>query len=210
MCVLDVGSGLCGPARTLASAFGCTVEVLDITEEFCRASEMLTVRTGLSNLLSFRHGSALKMSYPDTGFDVAWTQHSSMNITDQERLYAEIQRVLHPSGGLALHEILARPVSPIHLPVLWAQDPGLSHLRPPEKVPPSQRHRFRRASVDRRDNTRRAMAPGAVRNDAPRTTTAQSPPHVRRRLRHDVTQPGAQPELAPDLHSPRGLRATPA
>ncbi len=29
---LDVGGGLGGPARTLASEFGCTVEVLDITE----------------------------------------------------------------------------------------------------------------------------------------------------------------------------------
>jgi ubiquinone/menaquinone biosynthesis C-methylase UbiE len=134
MRVLDVGSGLCGPARTLASTFGCTVEVLDITEEFCRASEMLTARAGLSNLLSCRHGSALEMSYPDAGFDVAWTQHSSMNITDQERRYAEVRRVLHPSGRLALHKILGGPVSPIHLPVPWARDPGLSHLRPPEEV----------------------------------------------------------------------------
>src|SRR5215210_7527861 len=48
MRVLDVGGGLGGPARTLASVFGCTVEVLDITEEFCRAGAALTVRTGLS------------------------------------------------------------------------------------------------------------------------------------------------------------------
>jgi 2-polyprenyl-3-methyl-5-hydroxy-6-metoxy-1,4-benzoquinol methylase len=32
MRVLDVGGGLGGPARTLASAFGCSVEVLDLTE----------------------------------------------------------------------------------------------------------------------------------------------------------------------------------
>jgi sarcosine/dimethylglycine N-methyltransferase len=112
MRVLDVGGGLGGPARTLASAFGCSVEVLALTEEFCRAGEMLTARTGLADLVCFRQGNALKMRYPGAGFDVAWTQHSSMNIADKERLYAEIQRVLRPGGRLALHEILAGPVSP--------------------------------------------------------------------------------------------------
>ena len=134
MRVLDVGGGLGGPARTLASAFGCSVEVLDITEEFCRAGAALTARTGLSNLVSFRHGSALDMPYPEVSFDTAWTQHSSMNIADKERLYTEIHCVLRPGGRLAMHEILAGPISPIHLPVPWARVPALNHLRPPEEV----------------------------------------------------------------------------
>jgi ubiquinone/menaquinone biosynthesis C-methylase UbiE len=134
MQVLDVGGGLGGPARTLASEFGCALEVLDLTEEFCRAGEVLTARTGLADLVSFRHSSALEMPYPNATFDVAWTQHSSMNIADKERLYVEIRRVLRPGGRLAMHEILAGEVSPIHLPVPWARDPSLSHLRPPEEV----------------------------------------------------------------------------
>ncbi len=134
MRVLDVGGGLGGPARTLTSEFGCAVEVLDITEEFCRAGEVLTARAGLGDRVSFRHGSALEMPYPDAGFDVAWTQHSSMNISDKERLFAEMRRVLNPGGRLALHEILAGPLSPIHLPVPWARDPALSHLLPPAQI----------------------------------------------------------------------------
>jgi ubiquinone/menaquinone biosynthesis C-methylase UbiE len=132
--VLDVGGGLGGPARTLASAFGCAVEVLDITAEFCRAGEMLTARTGLSALVSFRHGSALEMPYPDASFDIAWAQHTSMNIANKERLYKEIHRVLRPGGRLALHEILAGPASPIYLPVPWARHPELDHPRPPDEV----------------------------------------------------------------------------
>jgi SAM-dependent methyltransferase len=134
MRVLDVGGGLGGAARTLASVFGCTVEVLDITEEYCRTGAALTVRTGLSDLVSFRQGSALDMPYPDGSFDVVWTQHSSMNIEDKERLYREIHRVLRPGGRLALHEILAGPTSPIHFPVPWARDPSISHLQPPETL----------------------------------------------------------------------------
>ena len=134
MRVLDVGGGLGGPARTLASEFGCAVEVLDLTEEFCRTGEMLTARTGSSDLVSFRHGSALDMPYSNASFDLVWTQHSSMNIADKERLYAEIHRVLKPGGRLALHETLAGPVSPIHFPVPWARQPEISFLRPAEEV----------------------------------------------------------------------------
>lgn len=134
MRILDVGGGLGGPARTLAAEYGCPVEVLDLTEEFCRAGEALTAMTDLSVLVSFRRGDALDMPYPDGTFDVAWTQHSSMNVPDKKRLYGEIQRVLRPGGRLALHEIMAGKTSPIHFPVPWAREPHLSHLQPPETV----------------------------------------------------------------------------
>ena len=134
MRVLDIGGGLGGPARTLASEFGCAVEVLDLTEEFCRAGGVLTARTGLDDRVSGQHGNALEMPYPDAGFDVAWMQHGSMNIPDTERLYAEIHRILRPGGRLALHEILAGPVSPIRFPVPWARDPTLNHLHHPAQT----------------------------------------------------------------------------
>ena len=134
MRVLDVGGGLGGPARTLATEIGCSVEVLDVTEEFCRAGDILTTRTGLGDLVSFRHASALDVPHPNASFDAVWMQHSSMNIADKERLYAEIHRVLRPGGHLALHEIMAGPVAPIHFPVPWARGPEISFLRPPEEV----------------------------------------------------------------------------
>jgi ubiquinone/menaquinone biosynthesis C-methylase UbiE len=134
MRILDVGGGLGGPARTLASRLGCAVEVLDLTEEFCHAGEALTALTGLSELVTFRRGDALNMPYPDENFDVVWTQHSSMNVPDKRRLYAEIQRVLRPGGRLALHEIMAGETSSLHFPVPWAREPRLSHLQPPESL----------------------------------------------------------------------------
>ena len=67
-------------------------------------------------------------------FDAVWMQHSSMNIADKERLYAEIHRVLRSGGHLALHEIMAGPVAHIHYPVPWARGPEISFLRPPEEV----------------------------------------------------------------------------
>ena len=134
MRVLDVGGGIGGPARTLAAEFGCTVTVLDLTEEFCRVGERLTAMTGLADRVTFRHGSALDMPYDDESFDVVWTQHSSMNIEDKERLYGGARRVLRPGGRLALHEVMAGPVQPIHFPAPWASDLSISFLRPPDEI----------------------------------------------------------------------------
>lgn len=132
--VLDIGGGLGGPARTLASEFGCTVTVLDLTETFCRAGEELTARVGLSERVQFRLGDALAMPFAGGTFDLVWTQHSSMNIPDKERLYREIHRVLRPGGRLAMHEIMAGPIEPPHFPVLWAADPAISFLRPAPEI----------------------------------------------------------------------------
>lgn len=134
MRVLDVGGGLGGPARTLATETGCTVTVLDLTEEYCAVGEMLTARTGLSDHVTFRHGNALDMPFPAGAFDAVWTQHSTMNIEDKERLYREIHRVLHSGGRLAMHEVMAGPLQPIHYPVPWARDATISFLRPPQSV----------------------------------------------------------------------------
>ncbi len=134
MKVLDVGGGLGGPARILANEFGCALTVLDRTEEFCRVGEMLTVRTKLSDRVTFRCGDALDMSFSDNSFDAVWVQHSSMNIAAKGRLFAEIRRVLRSRGLLALHEIMAGPVTPLHFPVPWARNARLNHLLPPETL----------------------------------------------------------------------------
>jgi ubiquinone/menaquinone biosynthesis C-methylase UbiE len=132
--VLDVGGGIGGAARTLAAEFGCTVTVLDLTAEFCRAGAMLTERTGLSDRVTFKVGDALNMPFSGSSFDLVWTQHSSMNIPDKERLYAEVHRVLRPNGRLAIHEITAGDLQPPHFPTPWASTPDISFLLPTEEM----------------------------------------------------------------------------
>ncbi len=134
MAVLDVGSGIGGPARTLASEFGCQVTGLDLTEEYCRAAEMLTGRVGLSDKVTIRQGNALDMPFDDGVFDLVWMQHMAMNIEDKERLFGEIRRVLRPGGRLALYEIFAGSAAPLHFPVPWANDPAISFLVAPSEV----------------------------------------------------------------------------
>lgn len=132
--VLDVGSGVGGPARTIATEFDCHVTGIDLVQEYCRVAEMLTKRVGLSDRVSVHHGNALDLSFDDDTFDVVWLQHVGMNIDDKDRLFEELYRVLRPNGRLALHEICAGPGGPPHFPVPWADDPSISFLVTAEEM----------------------------------------------------------------------------
>ena len=132
--VLDVGGGIGGPARQLADRFGCHVTVVDLTPEYCAVGETLTTWTHLTNLVSFVHASALDMPFDDASFDVVWTQHASMNISDKVGLYREVARVVRPGGRFAFFDILAGPNQPIHFPVPWAADPSFSFLLSPTET----------------------------------------------------------------------------
>lgn len=135
--LLDVGSGIGGPARTLADEYGCDVTGLDLTEEYVDAAQMLTERVGLSDKARFVQGSALEMPFETDSFDIVWMQHVSMNIKDKRQLFSEIKRMLKPGGQLVFHEIMAGENggnSDLHYPVFWASGPGLSFLSPPESI----------------------------------------------------------------------------
>jgi SAM-dependent methyltransferase len=132
--VLDVGAGLGGPARLLASRYGCDVTAIDLTEAYCEVSRLLTEATGLGALVQIRQGDALDLPFADESFDLVWTQHVSMNIADKRRMYEEVARVLVPGGRFAFFDIVAGEVSPIHFPVPWAADPSISFLETPEQM----------------------------------------------------------------------------
>src|SRR5271163_240039 len=126
--VLDIGSGIGGPSRFLASRYGCQVIGIDLTAEFCRVAEMLTRLTGLTEKVGYRQGNALDLPFEDMSFDVVWSQNSSMNIADRDRLYSEMHRVLKPGGRLALQEVAAGPGGEPHYPVPWAREASISFL----------------------------------------------------------------------------------
>lgn len=132
--VLDVGCGIGGPARTLAAEFGCRVTGVDISEEFCTAARFLNALVGLSDHIEIRRADALALPFEDQSFDIVWTQHASMNIPDKDAFFSEIHRALKPMGKLALHDVMAGSIQPIHFPVPWAPDPHVSFLATPDEL----------------------------------------------------------------------------
>lgn len=128
MRVLDIGSGIGGPSRYLATHFGCHVTGIDLTEEYCSISRLFAEKLGLKDNLTYHCCNALEMPFENESFDVIWTQHVAMNIEDKHKLYSETARVLKPNGTFAIYDILADKNQPIHFPVPWAKDPSISFL----------------------------------------------------------------------------------
>ena len=127
MSVLDVGSGVGGPARFLAATYGCRVTGIDLSEAFVEGARYLTGRTGQSETVSFTTGSALALPFDDATFCIALLQHVAMNIADRARLYGEIRRVLKPRGRFAIYDVVANGGQP-HFPLPWARTPETSAL----------------------------------------------------------------------------------
>lgn len=126
--VLDIGAGLAGPARLLASALGCRVDCVDLSPDYCSGAALLNRLTGLEDRIAVHMGSALDMPFPDDSFDVVWMQNVGMNIEDKRKLYGEVYRVLKPGGRFAFQEMVAGTVAPSHFPLPWATDPADSFL----------------------------------------------------------------------------------
>ena len=103
--LLDVGSGIGGPARYMARRFGCRVSGIDLTAEFCEVARHLTSLLGLEERVVLRQGDALAMPFAGAEFDGAWSMNVSMNIADKRALYREIHRVLKPGARLVLSEV---------------------------------------------------------------------------------------------------------
>jgi sarcosine/dimethylglycine N-methyltransferase len=126
--VLDIGSGLGGPARLLASKLGCRVDCLDLSPDYCAGAVLLNRLTGLEDRIEVRAGSALDLPYAAATFDAVWMLNVGMNIADKHKLYAEVHRVLEPGGRFAFQEIAAGAAAPSCFPLPWATDPGESFL----------------------------------------------------------------------------------
>jgi len=127
-CVLDIGSGLAGSARLLASAVGCRVDCIEMSPDYCAGAVLLNRLTGLEDRIDVYQGSALDLPFADDSFDVVWMQNVGMNIADKRRLYGEIARVLRPGGRYAFQEMAAGTVATSYFPLPWATEPADNFL----------------------------------------------------------------------------------
>jgi ubiquinone/menaquinone biosynthesis C-methylase UbiE len=132
--VLDLGSGLGGPARTVAELTGCTVTGVDLTPEFCEVARALTEWTGLADRTRFQVGDATATGLPDGSVDAAMTVHVAMNISDKPALYAEAFRLLRPGGRFVVYDVLQGEGGEVRYPVPWARDASTSFLATPEDM----------------------------------------------------------------------------
>jgi ubiquinone/menaquinone biosynthesis C-methylase UbiE len=132
--VLDIGSGLGGPARTLAESYGCHVTGVDLTAAFCDAARVMSDWVGLGHLVDFQQGDATNLPFADDLFDAVMTIHAAMNIPAKDRMYEEARRVLKRGGTLAVYDVLQGEGGEVLFPVPWAREPSISNLATPVEM----------------------------------------------------------------------------
>ena len=126
MVVLDVGSGLGGPARQIARSSGCTVVGVDITSAYVDTAEALTRTAGLDDQVSFVRSDIAALDRD--GFDAAYTMHVQMNVADKKTFFSEIARHLRPWARFATFEVCVTGTTQPTPPLPWSLDGTDSYL----------------------------------------------------------------------------------
>ena len=164
--ILDIGSGIGGPARWFAAHCGVHVTGVDLTPEFCAAAEALNRATGLADRVTIKQGSALALPVADNAFDRAYSQNVIMNIADKRGFYREAYRALKPDGVLALSNLCRGAAGEFLYPVPWAETAATSFLVPQDEMEadlhrrPGSRSSYSTTRPPRRCRRRSATASG--------------------------------------------------
>ncbi len=136
---LDIGCGIGGAARFMASSRDCKVSGIDLTPDYVVAGRALSQWVGLEDRTAFHEASALELPFDDGSFDGAYTIHVAMNIPDKAGLYGEARRVLKPGARFGLYDVMALDERGPIFPAPWAEsadtsavitaDAAIGHLR---------------------------------------------------------------------------------
>lgn len=118
--VLDVGCGLGGPARFVASQYSCQVTGIDLTPEYIETGKVLCSWVGLDERIALHQGSALAMPFPNDQFTGGYMMHVGMNVADKTGLCAEVYRVLRPGACFGIYDVMRIGDGDLVYPVPWA------------------------------------------------------------------------------------------
>lgn len=128
MRLLDIGCGLGGAARYFAQEHGCRVTGIDLSAEYVNVTNALAARVGLDERVSCELGSALALPFEPESFDGAYMFHVGMNVEDKSKLFAEVRRVLAPSGLFGIYDVMRLADGELSFPVPWASGPESSFV----------------------------------------------------------------------------------
>jgi ubiquinone/menaquinone biosynthesis C-methylase UbiE len=102
--LLDLGSGIGGPARFFARTYGCRVTGIDLSEFNHHTAQERTREAGLEHRVRFLHGNVLEVPLPEGGFTHVFGSESFCYFPDKVQLYRAAHRALKPGGFIAFLE----------------------------------------------------------------------------------------------------------
>lgn len=104
--VLDVGSGVGGPARYLAHKTGCQITAVELQEDLHKMAIELTQRVGLSEQINYIAGDVLHIDLEKEKFDhfVSWLVF--LHVPDKEKLFSNCFNALKSGGTFLIEDMV--------------------------------------------------------------------------------------------------------
>ena len=125
--VLDIGSGVGGPARFLAHTTGCHVTALELQPELHRVGLDLTRRSGLADRVTHVCGDALDQPLSLQAFDAVISFLAIVHIPHRPALMKRVRDALRPGGQCYIEDLACRaPFTPRDLEDLRGVVHGVS------------------------------------------------------------------------------------
>ena len=112
----------CGPghlAIELAQAApGLLVTGVDLSDEMLETAGARAQRAGLGERVTFRHGNAAQIPFPDASLDLVVSTLSLHHWSEPASVLDEIARVLRPEGAFLIFDLRRDMAAPFYL-LLW-------------------------------------------------------------------------------------------
>ena len=106
--ILDVGSGMGGPARYIANKTGAEITAIELQSDQNNLAKDLTNKCGLSNKVSHICGDILDYDFKNQTFDAVVSWLTLYHIANHEILLKKLFDLLNPNGFFYTEDITSR------------------------------------------------------------------------------------------------------
>jgi len=105
--VLDVGSGLGGPAFLMSSKYNAVVTGVDLTQETVDIAIDRKKESGINNV-DFYQGDIHQIKWEENSFDVIWSRETLLHVPDKNLLFQKFYSWLTPGGSVMITDYSRR------------------------------------------------------------------------------------------------------
>ena len=106
--ILDVGSGIGGPARYIADKTGAEITAIELQSDQNNLAKDLTKKCGLSNKVNHICGDILDYDFKNQTFDAVVSWLTLYHIANHEILLKKLFDLLNPNGFFYTEDITSR------------------------------------------------------------------------------------------------------